>query len=99
MRTGLRILAEGNLLGIYPEGTRSGDGRLYRGKTGVARMALEAGVPVDTMREDDAGPYVPPKPRCSDESWRLAPGSLAVGRFAEWGRSQRLPNNRRRTRG
>ena len=44
--TGLAILAEGHLLGIYPEGTRSGDGRLYRGKTGVARMALEAGVPV-----------------------------------------------------
>lgn len=44
--TGLRILAEGELLGLYPEGTRSPDGRLYRGKTGVARMALEAGVPV-----------------------------------------------------
>ena len=36
----------GELLGIYPEGTRSPDGRLYKGKTGVARMALEAGVPV-----------------------------------------------------
>jgi 1-acyl-sn-glycerol-3-phosphate acyltransferase len=46
LRTGLRVLGEGNLLGIYPEGTRSGDGRLYRGKTGVARMAIEAGVPV-----------------------------------------------------
>jgi 1-acyl-sn-glycerol-3-phosphate acyltransferase len=44
--TGLRILGAGNLLGLYPEGTRSPDGRLYRGKTGVARMALEAGVPV-----------------------------------------------------
>lgn len=41
-----RLLAEGDLVGIYPEGTRSPDGRLYRGKTGVARMALEAGVPV-----------------------------------------------------
>jgi 1-acyl-sn-glycerol-3-phosphate acyltransferase len=47
LRTGVRVLAEGNaLLGIYPEGTRSPDGRLYRGKTGVARMALEAGVVV-----------------------------------------------------
>jgi 1-acyl-sn-glycerol-3-phosphate acyltransferase len=46
LRTGKRILTEGNLLGLYPEGTRSPDGRLYRGKTGVARMALEAGVPV-----------------------------------------------------
>lgn len=44
--TGVRILREGHLLGIYPEGTRTADGRLYRGKTGVARMALEAQVPV-----------------------------------------------------
>jgi 1-acyl-sn-glycerol-3-phosphate acyltransferase len=46
LRTGVRILHEGKLLGIYPEGTRSPDGRLYRGKIGVARMALEADVPV-----------------------------------------------------
>ncbi len=46
LETGLRILESGNLFGIYPEGTRSPDGRLYRGKTGVARLALEAGVPV-----------------------------------------------------
>jgi 1-acyl-sn-glycerol-3-phosphate acyltransferase len=46
LRTGLRVLAHGELLGIYPEGTRTPDGRLYRGKTGVARLALEAKVPV-----------------------------------------------------
>ncbi|QJY49559.1 lysophospholipid acyltransferase family protein [Pseudonocardia broussonetiae] len=46
MDTAVRVLREGRLLGIYPEGTRSPDGRLYKGKTGVARMALEAGVPV-----------------------------------------------------
>lgn len=40
------VLAHGDLLGIYPEGTRSLDGRLYKGKTGVARLALAAGVPV-----------------------------------------------------
>lgn len=44
--TGIRILDEGHLLGIYPEGTRTADGRLYRGKTGVARMALEGHAPV-----------------------------------------------------
>ena len=44
--TAIRLLREGKLLGIYPEGTRSPDGRLYKGKTGVARMALEAAVPV-----------------------------------------------------
>ncbi|SDQ33441.1 1-acyl-sn-glycerol-3-phosphate acyltransferase [Quadrisphaera sp. DSM 44207] len=46
IRTGLGVLARGELLGLYPEGTRSPDGRLYRGRTGVARMALTAGVPV-----------------------------------------------------
>ncbi len=46
LATGVRLLGEGKLLGIYPEGTRSPDGRLYKGKTGVARLALEAGVPV-----------------------------------------------------
>jgi 1-acyl-sn-glycerol-3-phosphate acyltransferase len=46
LRTGLRVLAQGQLLGIYPEGTRTPDGRLYRGKTGVARLVLEARVPV-----------------------------------------------------
>ncbi|TVT34381.1 1-acyl-sn-glycerol-3-phosphate acyltransferase [Amycolatopsis rhizosphaerae] len=44
--TAIRLLREGRLLGIYPEGTRSPDGRLHKGKTGVARIALEAGVPV-----------------------------------------------------
>lgn len=46
LRTGLARLNEGGLFGIYPEGTRSPDGRLYRGKTGVARLALESGAPV-----------------------------------------------------
>jgi len=46
LATGLRVLANGQLLGIYPEGTRTPDGRLFRGKTGVARLALEARAPV-----------------------------------------------------
>ena len=46
LATGVRILRGGELLGIYPEGTRSPDGRLYRGKTGPARMALEAEVEI-----------------------------------------------------
>ena len=44
--TGLSVLAEGECLGIYPEGTRSPDGRLYRGRTGIARLAFESGAPV-----------------------------------------------------
>lgn len=46
LRAGLKVLERGELFGIYPEGTRSHDGRLYKGRTGVARMALLAKVPV-----------------------------------------------------
>jgi 1-acyl-sn-glycerol-3-phosphate acyltransferase len=46
IRAGIKALREGHLVALYPEGTRSPDGRLYRGKTGVARMALEGQVPV-----------------------------------------------------
>ena len=46
LRTGARAVRDGMLLGVYPEGTRSPDGRLYRGKTGVARMAMDTGAPV-----------------------------------------------------
>jgi 1-acyl-sn-glycerol-3-phosphate acyltransferase len=46
LNTGLQVLGKGDLLGIYPEGTRSPDGKLYRGRTGIARMAMEAKVPV-----------------------------------------------------
>ena len=44
--TGLRLLQENRCVGIYPEGTRSPDGRLYKGRTGIARMAIESGAPV-----------------------------------------------------
>lgn len=46
LNTGLSVLSQGLVLGIYPEGTRSPDGKLYRGRTGIARMALESKVPV-----------------------------------------------------
>ncbi|RKS74068.1 1-acyl-sn-glycerol-3-phosphate acyltransferase [Motilibacter peucedani] len=65
LRTGLRVLGTGELFGIYPEGTRSPDGRLYRGRTGVARLALEARVPVvpvamiDTEKVQPPGQVVP----------------------------------------
>jgi 1-acyl-sn-glycerol-3-phosphate acyltransferase len=59
LTTGVRILRGGGLLGIYPEGTRSPDGRLYKGKTGVARMALEAGVPVIPVAMIDTDKTMP----------------------------------------
>jgi 1-acyl-sn-glycerol-3-phosphate acyltransferase len=46
LRLGLRVLAEGKVLGIYPEGTRSRDGLLHKGRTGVARLTLESRAPV-----------------------------------------------------
>jgi 1-acyl-sn-glycerol-3-phosphate acyltransferase len=55
----LRVLRNGDVAGIYPEGTRSPDGRLYRGKTGVARLALESGalvVPVALLNTDEIQP-------------------------------------------
>ena len=55
----LRVLRSGGVAGIYPEGTRSPDGRLYRGKTGVARLALESGavvVPVALLNTDQIQP-------------------------------------------
>ncbi|MEV0264137.1 lysophospholipid acyltransferase family protein [Streptomyces sp. NPDC050617] len=46
LMTGRRVLEDGKAFGIYPEGTRSPDGRLYRGRTGVARLTLMTGAPV-----------------------------------------------------
>ena len=46
LNAGMDVLKSGSLLGIYPEGTRSPDARLYRGKVGVARLALAARIPV-----------------------------------------------------
>jgi 1-acyl-sn-glycerol-3-phosphate acyltransferase len=60
LRTGLRVLAAGHVLGIYPEGTRSPDGRMYRGKTGVARLAVESGAPVVPMAMIDTFEFQPP---------------------------------------
>lgn len=61
LRTGLQVLSEGKALGIYPEGTRSPDTRLYRGRTGIARMIMEmdAKVPVIPVAMIDTEKVMP----------------------------------------
>ena len=59
LNTGLRVLHEGEVLGIYPEGTRSPDGKMYRGRTGVARMILEGHVPVVPVAMIDTEKVMP----------------------------------------
>jgi 1-acyl-sn-glycerol-3-phosphate acyltransferase len=90
IRTALRVLRSGHLLGIYPEGTRSPDGRLYRGKTGVARMALEAGVPVipvamiNTEKVQPIGQIVP----------KLVRPAIRIGRRLDFSRYEGMQNDR-----
>jgi 1-acyl-sn-glycerol-3-phosphate acyltransferase len=60
LQSGLRVLSEGKVLGIYPEGTRSPDGRLFKGRTGVARLALESRAPVVPCAMIDTFEFLPP---------------------------------------
>ncbi len=60
LRSGLGVLAAGHVLGIYPEGTRSPDGRLYKGRTGVARLALESRAPVVPCAMINTFEFLPP---------------------------------------
>jgi 1-acyl-sn-glycerol-3-phosphate acyltransferase len=59
LNTGLEHLSTGGQLGIYPEGTRSHDGRLYRGRTGIARMVLESGATVIPVAMIDTDKVMP----------------------------------------
>nr|WP_255549635.1 lysophospholipid acyltransferase family protein [Corynebacterium sp. TAE3-ERU12] len=65
LNAGLKVLARGEVLGMYPEGTRSHDGRLYKGKTGLARVALNSGAKVyplamfDSEKANPIGTWVP----------------------------------------
>jgi 1-acyl-sn-glycerol-3-phosphate acyltransferase len=74
LRSGLRVLAEGKVLGIYPEGTRSPDGRLYKGRTGVARLALESRAPVVPCAMIATFEFLPPG--SFHPNWRVRPGVI-----------------------
>ncbi|MBN9611637.1 MAG: 1-acyl-sn-glycerol-3-phosphate acyltransferase [Actinobacteria bacterium 69-20] len=90
LTTGVRLLGQGKLLGIYPEGTRSPDGRLYKGKTGVARMALQAGVPVIPMvmiGTDKVNPI-------GSKMWRPHRITLVIGRPLDFSRYEGMAGDR-----
>jgi 1-acyl-sn-glycerol-3-phosphate acyltransferase len=90
MDTGVRLLRAGNLLGIYPEGTRSPDGRLYKGKTGVARMALEAAVqvvPVAMIGTDRVNPI-------GSKMWRPRKVHIRIGAPLDFARYAGMAGDR-----
>lgn len=88
--TGIRVVREGRLFGIYPEGTRSPDGRLYKGRTGIARMALEARVPVVPVAmigTDRANPV-------GSRFWRPCRITIRIGRPIDFARYQGVTDDR-----
>lgn len=85
-----RILAEGELFGIYPEGTRSHDGKLYRGKTGVARLALESGVPVIPVAVVGTDVVAPPGKKFG----RLVRPVVRFGKPLDFSRYDGMENDR-----
>jgi 1-acyl-sn-glycerol-3-phosphate acyltransferase len=90
LNTGLQVLGRGDLLGIYPEGTRSPDGRLYRGRTGIARMALEAKVPVIPVVMVDTDTAMPIGQRLP----RVVRVGIVIGEPLDFSRYAGMENDR-----
>ncbi|MFG2821049.1 lysophospholipid acyltransferase family protein [Kitasatospora sp. NPDC048365] len=92
IRSGIAVIERGELFGVYPEGTRSPDGKLYRGKVGgLARVALATGAPVipiamiDTEKVQPPGQVVP--------NFGIRPG-IRIGRPLDFSRYQGMENDR-----
>ncbi|NEC69172.1 lysophospholipid acyltransferase family protein [Streptomyces sp. SID9727] len=90
IREGVEVLERGELLGIYPEGTRSHDGRLYKGKVGVAVMAIRARVPVVPCAMVGTFEIQPPGRRLP----RLKPVTIRFGEPLDFSRYAGLENER-----
>jgi 1-acyl-sn-glycerol-3-phosphate acyltransferase len=90
LNTAARILNEGKLLGMYPEGTRSPDGRLYKGKTGLARLALETGVPVIPVAMIGTDVVNPP----GSKMWKFGRVQVKLGKPMDFRRFEGLAGNR-----
>ncbi|MGX7728716.1 lysophospholipid acyltransferase family protein [Rhodococcus sp. 2H158] len=90
LNAGVRVLSQGKLLGIYPEGTRSPDGRLYKGKTGIARLALQTGVkviPVAMIGTDEMNPI-------GSKMWKPAKVTVRIGEPIDFARFEGMGGNR-----
>src|ERR1700743_20846 len=90
LETAKRVLDQGKLLGMYPEGTRSPDGRLYKGKTGLARLALETGVPVIPVAMIGTNVVNPP----GSKMWRFGRVTVRFGKPMDFSRFDGLAGNR-----
>ncbi|MCH6159818.1 lysophospholipid acyltransferase family protein [Streptomyces marispadix] len=91
IRSGLDVLARGELFGIYPEGTRSPDGRLYRGKPGgLARVALRSGAPVVPVAMVDTEKIQPP----GQVMPKLMRPGIRIGKPMDFSRYQGMENDR-----
>lgn len=88
--TAARVVGEGKLLGMYPEGTRSPDGRLYKGKTGLARLALQTGVPVIPVAMIGTNVVNPP----GSKMWRFGRVQVKFGKPMDFSRFEGLAGNR-----
>lgn len=88
--TARRLLGEGRLVGLYPEGTRSPDGRLYKGKTGMARLALETGVPVIPVAVIGTNEVCPP----GTKKWRRKRVTVKIGAPIDFERFDGMGGNR-----
>ena len=90
LETAQRLLTAGKLLGMYPEGTRSPDGRLYKGKSGLARLALETGVPVIPVAMVGTDVVNPPGSRM----WRFGRVEVRFGKPMDFSRFDGMEGNR-----
>ena len=90
LRKGQEILQAGHLLGIYPEGTRSPDGRLYRGKTGPVRLALRTGAPIIPVAMIGTFEILPPGASMP----KIKRVGVRVGRPLDFSRYQGMENDR-----
>ncbi|BBZ33179.1 lysophospholipid acyltransferase family protein [Mycolicibacterium confluentis] len=88
--TAARILGERKLLGMYPEGTRSPDGRLYKGKTGLARLALQTGVPVIPVAMIGTNVVNPP----GKKGLRFGQVTVRFGKPMDFSRFEGMAGNR-----